>query len=62
MEIGLDKKMCSMCFEIKPISEFKFKKTVGYYESYCNNCLRLYNREYKRIWRERRKAQGLSYN
>ena len=62
--VELDKKPCAMCYEYKPISEFKVKKKIkkgkiyNFYDSYCTHCSKLYNKEYKRIWRERRKAEG----
>ena len=50
------KRMCSICREAKDESEFYYNKNARTYRAYCRNCNRLYNREYKRIWRERKKA------
>lgn len=44
--------MCSMCKQAKDESEFKFKKHKGRYNSYCNDCERMYQRNYKRARRE----------
>lgn len=53
------KRKCSMCGEHKEESEFIIKKRQGKekYYAYCKNCERLYQKEYKRIWRERKKQQ-----
>lgn len=56
IKIGLTRK-CSMCGEYKNIVEFKMKnqryRRNGKYNSYCNNCQKLYMKEYMRIYRER---------
>lgn len=54
--------MCSICREAKDESEFYYNKNARSYASYCRNCNRLYHREYKRIWRERKKENGLTEN
>ena len=33
------KRGCTRCREWKPLSEFRFQKTTGYYSSYCKKCL-----------------------
>ena len=47
-------RMCSMCYEVKDISEYKLKKDgeKQYYNHYCNKCQRIYNAEYMRAYRE----------
>lgn len=49
------KRMCGMCREAKEESEFYYCEKLNRYNSYCKNCYRLYQKEYKRIWRERKK-------
>lgn len=49
------KRKCSMCHEAKDESEFRKIKCRDTYNCYCNDCQRIYHREYMRIWRERRK-------
>jgi predicted phosphohydrolase len=49
------KRMCSMCREAKEESEFYYCKKLKAYNPYCRRCNSLYQREYKRIWRERKK-------
>ena len=41
-----------MCREVKDISEFRYMTHRGLYSSYCKNCERIYNAEYKRLKRE----------
>lgn len=48
--------MCGMCREVKEESEFYYCKKLKRYNNYCRNCYRLYQKEYKRIYRERKKA------
>ena len=56
-------KMCSMCGEVKPYTDYKtYKHKVNNKEyistdSYCINCRRLYDKEQHRIQRERRKGK-----
>lgn len=56
VECNLTKK-CSMCSEVKNIEHFKMKnkryRKNGFYNDYCNDCQRLYMKEYMRIYRER---------
>lgn len=54
-------KMCSMCREVKDESEFYYREKQHTYNCYCRNCNRLYQKEYKRIWRER-KMEEENYN
>lgn len=52
-------RMCSMCGQVKNEEEFKiikYKNRKPYRNYYCNTCQRLYQREYMRIYRERRKV------
>lgn len=49
-------RMCSMCREVKDESEFYYCKKTKRTNTYCANCNRLYQKEYKRIYRERKKA------
>lgn len=57
IKIGLTR-MCSMCGEIKTVDNFKIRqqryRRNGFYSSYCNNCQKLYMKEYMRIYRERK--------
>ena len=41
----------------KDETDFRFRRTLGNYNSYCSNCERLYNKEYQRIYRERKRAE-----
>lgn len=52
------KRLCSMCRESKEETEFYYSKKLDRYNAYCRNCYRLYQKEYKRIYRERKKANG----
>ena len=45
-----------MCHECKEETEFYYKKSAKSYNCYCRNCERLYNKEYMRIYRERKRA------
>lgn len=47
------KRKCSMCGNYKEETEYRFMKRQNRYYAYCKNCERLYNKEYKRIYRER---------
>lgn len=49
--------MCSMCGEVKEDTEFYYRKKQHKYNSYCRNCERLYQKEYKRIYRERKRTE-----
>ena len=51
-------RMCSMCRKVKKESEFYYKEKRQKYNSYCKDCERLYQKEYKRIYRERKKQNG----
>jgi hypothetical protein len=50
--------MCSMCGQVKNADQFYYNKRKKRYNSYCMNCNRLYIKEYMRIYRERKKANG----
>lgn len=47
-----NKRMCSMCREVKDESDFYYKEKRHQYNSYCKDCERIYQREYKRAYRE----------
>lgn len=49
------KRKCAMCGEYKEEKEFRYMKKQNRYNCYCKNCERLYNKEYQRIYRERKK-------
>ena len=51
------KRKCSMCGEYKTVNNFKIKEEYyrKRYNPYCNNCQRLYMKEYMRVYRERNK-------
>lgn len=49
--------MCSMCRQVKDESKFYYREKQHKYNSYCRDCERLYQKEYKRIYRERKKNQ-----
>ena len=56
-------RMCTMCGQVKDETEFKIKTYKNsprklHRSYYCNNCQRLYNKEYMRIYRERRKDEN----
>lgn len=46
---------CSMCGGYKEETEYRFMKKRGFYNSYCKACEKLYNKEYQRIYRERKR-------
>lgn len=48
-------RMCSICRQVKDKSEFYYKEKAQKFNSYCRDCERLYQKEYKRIYRERKK-------
>ena len=48
----MDRIMCSMCREVKDESEFYYREKLHKYNSYCRACERLYQKEYKRAYRE----------
>lgn len=50
------KRMCSMCREAKEESEFYYWEKGKQYNRFCRSCYRLYQKEYKRIYREREKT------
>ena len=47
-----NKRMCSMCREVKDESDFYYKEKRHQYNSYCKDCERIYQRDYKRAYRE----------
>ena len=56
------RRMCSMCRQVKDEEEFKMiiyknNSRKSYRNYYCNTCQKLYNKEYQRIYRERRKGR-----
>ena len=51
-------RMCSMCREVKPESDFRFMHKQNRYNSYCKDCERWYMRMYKRARRELEKEGG----
>ena len=53
------KRMCSMCREGKEESEFYYCEKIKKYNTYCKNCNRLYQKEYKRIYRERKRNEKM---
>jgi hypothetical protein len=52
------KRLCAMCREGKEETEFYYHKKLNKYGPYCRNCNRLYQKEYKRIYRERKRLNG----
>lgn len=73
----MNEKMCAMCYEVKPITEFKqMKKNTRYrmkdgtlklytnmhYDCYCMNCRRAFNREYRRFYYEMNKDRVQEIN
>lgn len=53
------KRKCAMCGGYFEEEEFRLKKNGKgflFRDSYCKNCNRLYNKEYQRIYRERKKT------
>ena len=51
------KRKCSMCGEYKDETEYRYMKKQKRYNSYCKNCERLYNKEYLRIYREKKRNE-----
>lgn len=51
------KRMCGMCREAKEESEFYYCEKLKRYNTYCRKCYTLYQKEYKRIYRERKRAE-----
>lgn len=49
------KRKCSMCGECKEEIEYRFMNRQNRYYAYCRACEKLYNKEYQRIYRERKK-------
>ena len=45
---------CSMCGSYKDETEYRFMNKQNRYNAYCKSCERLYNKEYMRIYRERK--------
>ncbi len=50
------KRKCSMCGSYKEQTEFRYMKKQDRYNCYCKDCEKLYNKEYQRIYRERKMA------
>ena len=44
--------MCSMCRQVKDKSEFYYRRDKNKYNCYCREWERIYQREYKRSYRE----------
>ena len=59
------KKQCAMCLEVKNIENFRKNKHIvhgkmyNHYDSYCKDCRRLYDKEWKRIKRAKIKEEYL---
>lgn len=51
------KRMCSVCREPKEEDQFRYMKKRKRYNSYCKDCERVYNRNYKRAYREMKKSE-----
>ena len=49
-------RMCSMCRQVKDETEFYYREKTHIYNCYCRNCNKLFQKDYKRIWRERKKS------
>lgn len=49
------KRKCSMCGSYKEEKEFRYMKKQDRYNCYCKDCEKLYNKEYQRIYRERKR-------
>lgn len=52
------KRKCSMCGGYKEEEQFRYMKKQDRYNCYCKDCERLYNKEYQRIYRERKRKDG----
>ena len=50
-------RMCSMCREVKPESEFRYMHKQKRYNAYCKKCERWYNKLYQRVRSERKKEE-----
>ena len=50
-------RLCGMCRQGKEESEFYYCEKTKKYNTFCRSCNRLYQKEYKRIWRERKRAE-----
>lgn len=48
----MEKRMCSTCREVKPLTEYSYDKKRKEYNYYCRECQRIYNKNYKRAYRE----------
>lgn len=46
------RKMCLMCRKVKDEKEFYYREKTHEYNSYCRECERIYQRTYKRAYRE----------
>ena len=46
-----------MCGEVKEEEEFRYMKSKKNYNCYCKACEKIYNREYQRIYRERKRGK-----
>lgn len=53
------KRLCSMCRQAKDETDFRHRKGLGTRHTYCSNCQKLYNKEYLRIYRERKKNENI---
>lgn len=50
------KRKCTMCGSYKEQENFRYMKKQDRYNCYCKDCERLYNKEYQRIYRERKRS------
>lgn len=56
-------RMCSMCRNVKnEETHFRFMQKQNKFNSYCKACEKLYIKEYMRIYRERKRANGRRSN
>lgn len=55
MRFKIMKRKCSMCGAYKEETEFRYMKNQDRYNCYCKDCEKLYNKEYQRIYRERKR-------
>lgn len=51
------RRKCSMCGEVKEEEEFRYMAKQRRYNCYCKPCEKIYNREYQRIYRERKRGR-----
>ena len=44
--------MCAICRQVKDLSEFYHYKKINRYNSYCKECETIYQKNYRRAYRE----------